>query len=52
MENVALRLPFQTTPALNPSKIQLKTFAPPQEPTVMLDKDTALELDSLSASLT
>lgn len=52
MGNVALRPPSQTTPALNPGKTQLKTTAPPQEPAVMLDKDTALELDSFSASLT
>lgn len=50
--NVTLRPPSQTTPALNPRKIQLKTTAHPQEITAMLDKDTALKLDSLSASLT
>lgn len=52
MEDVALRLPSQTTPALNLGKTQLKTSAPPREPAAVLDKDTALELDSLSASLT
>lgn len=47
--NVALRPPFQTTPALNPSKTHLKTTTPPQEPAVMLDKDAALKLDALSS---